>query len=319
MNSRERKGNEMMTPRQRFLSALSFAPAGDRLPMLEWGAWWDETIARWQTEGLPGGLDTEQAYEALRPALFAQEKIDGAVARAARYSECHARGEVILFLWLDGFFWFLRTLLGIEDHLMAFYDQPELMHRMNRDLAEYHLRMLRAMLPVVTPDAVIFSEDMSYNHGPIISKALFDTFMAPYYARVVSAFRQAGVKVLMDSDGDIAAMVPWLLEAGIEGIGPLERQAGVDIAALRRTYPRLLMWGGFDKMTMARGEGAMRAEFECILPVMASGGYIPTVDHQTPPRVSMEQYKTYARLLREYTTLSAHANTPPTPQGRKKA
>lgn len=333
----------MMTPRQRFLSALSFAPAGDRLPMLEWGAWWDETVARWQAEGLPAGVDaeqildyfgmekllpigsfagegcppppvyggpvvtTEQAYEALRPVLFSRQKIDAAVERAARYKECHARGEVILFLWLDGFFWFPRTLFGIEGHLMAFYDQPELMHRMNRDLAEYQLRMLRAMLPVVTPDAVVFSEDMSYNHGPMISKALFDTFMAPYYARVVPAFRQAGVKVLMDSDGDIAAMVPWLLEAGIEGIGPLERQAGVDIAALRQAYPRLLMWGGFDKMVMPMGEAAMRAEFERILPVMASGGYIPTVDHQTPPGVSMEQYRTYVRLLREYTTLAGQS------------
>ena len=37
----------------------------------------------------------------------------------------------------DGFFWFPRTLLGIEPHLYSFYDQPELLHRMNRDQTDY--------------------------------------------------------------------------------------------------------------------------------------------------------------------------------------
>ena len=46
---------------------------------------------------------------------------------------------------------------------------------------------------------------------------------------------------------------------------------------------------------------AMRAEFERILPVMRSGGYIPSVDHQTPPNVTIEQYRLYRRLLDEYT------------------
>jgi hypothetical protein len=34
---------------------------------------------------------------------------------------------------------------------------------------------------------------------------------------------------------------------------------------------------------------------------MRQGGYIPAVDHQTPPGVPLEAYRTYVRLLREYT------------------
>ena len=44
----------------------------------------------------------------------------------------------------------------------------------------------------------------------------------------------------------------------------------------------------------------MRAEFERILPVMKQGGYIPSVDHQTPPEVSFKNYKIYLQLLQEY-------------------
>ena len=61
------------------------------------------------------------------------------------------------------------------------------------------------------------------------------------------------------------------------------------------------MVGHFNKLTMDRGEAAMRAEFERLGPLMKSGGFIPSVDHQTPPAVSMEQYRLYLRLLNEYT------------------
>jgi hypothetical protein len=96
-------------------------------------------------------------------------------------------------------------------------------------------------------------------------------------------------------------MVPWLQEAGIAGVLPLERQAGVDGMKLRQQFPNLCMVGHFDKMTMTRGEAAMRAEFERLAPLMRTGGFIPSVDHQTPPGVSIEQYRCYLRLLEEYT------------------
>jgi len=68
----------------------------------------------------------------------------------------------------------------------------------------------------------------------------------------------------------------------------------------RRRRPRLLMVGHFDKMTMNRGEAAMRAEFERLAPLMRTGGFIPSVDHQTPPGVSLEEYRVYLRLLERY-------------------
>ena len=248
-----------------------------------------------------GGLAEDEAgYERLRPYLYTDGIIQNLLESARRLKERHDRGELSLRLWLDGFFWFPRTILGIERHLYAFYDQPALLHRMNRELAEFNLRAFEALCEVLQPDMVGFAEDMSYNHGPMLSRGLFEQFLLPYYRQVIPAIRARGIKVLTDSDGDITAMIPWLEQAGIEGVYPLERQAGVDIPAIRRRYPRFLMLGGYDKMVMTRGEAAMRAEFERLLPAMRSGGYIPSVDHQTPPGVSLAEYRTYLRLFREY-------------------
>ncbi len=53
-------------------------------------------------------------------------------------------------------------------------------------------------------------------------------------------------------------------------------------------------------MVMPKGEAAMRAEFERLVPLMKTGGFIPSVDHQTPPGVSLEQYRIYRQLLDYY-------------------
>ncbi len=105
---------------------------------------------------------------------------------------------------------------------------------------------------------------------------------------------------MIDSDGDIEPLIPWFQEVGLEGILPLERMAGVDVNRIRANHPHWKMIGAFDKTVMHLGEAPMRAEFERLMPVMRSGRFIPSVDHQTPPGVSMQDYYLYLRLLREY-------------------
>ena len=46
-----------MNSRERFLKTINFEQPDDRLPMVEWAAWWDKTIERWQSERLQSHLD----------------------------------------------------------------------------------------------------------------------------------------------------------------------------------------------------------------------------------------------------------------------
>ena len=94
-----------------------------------------------------------------------------------------------------------------------------------------------------------------------------------------------------------------LVREGIRGALPLERQAGVDGIDLRHAFPKVCLVGHFNKMVMNKGEQAIRDEFERLLPLMKSGGFIPSVDHQTPPHVTIDQYRVFRRLLDEYTAV----------------
>jgi uroporphyrinogen-III decarboxylase len=244
-------------------------------------------------------ISSERDYELLLPHLYPRPvPIDREHWREiARLQE---RGEIIFWITLEGFFWWPRRLLGIEPHMYAFYDQAELMKRINQDQANYMRECIEAICSICTPDFMTFAEDMSYNHGPMISKNLFDDFMAPYYRQVVPELKRRGIIPMIDSDGDVEPLIPWFEQVGLEGILPLERMAGVDVDRIRRGHPRWKMIGGFDKTVMHKGEAAVRAEFDRLLPVMRSGYFIPSVDHQTPPGVSMEQYGLYLKLLNEY-------------------
>jgi hypothetical protein len=324
---------------ERFRAVMNFQPV-DRLPRWEWAMWWDLTIARWHNEGLPRefafsrvfdisrhfGLDPYQQfwfsttdptieatqhhvegivddmddYRRIRPDLLPchDKSIDGMKSWAER----QRRGEVVVWATIEGFFWFPRTLMGFEKLMYAFAEQPDLLHRMNQDLLDFNIRLLDKIFAACVPTFMTIAEDMSYNHGPMISKRTFEEFVAPYYRKLLPRLQERGVPLVVDTDGDITMLVPWLEELGIQGVLPLERQAGVDGAKLRQQFPRLFMVGHFNKMTMNRGEDAMRAEFERLAPMMKSGGFIPSVDHQTPPGVSLAEYRTYLRLLEEYTS-----------------
>jgi hypothetical protein len=218
----------------------------------------------------------------------------------ARFAEERKAGDVFLWLQIDGFFWFARECMGVEKHLYAFHDQAEFLHRINADLVDYTLALLKKLFQVSVPDVIAFAEDVSYNRGPMISRASYDEFISPYYRKIIPFMKEHGCTPIIDTDGLVDSLIPWLEEDGIEGASPMERQAANDLGKIRRDHPGFKMMGGFDKRTIHQGEEAMREEFERILPVMRSGGYIPSVDHQTPPDVSLEMYQRYASLLREY-------------------
>jgi hypothetical protein len=327
-----------MTHVERFNAVMNFE-AVDRYPRIEWAGYWGLTTDRWREEGLdasvqgaeqlrehlgldpysqfwmaPGSAETpkpthhgsgilknEADYEAILHTLYVGRDFESDYCK--RVKADNAAGDRVVWITFNGFFWNPRTLFGIEGHLFSFYDHPELYHRMNRDLLEFNLRMLDGFCEqLCVPQFMTIAEDMSYNQGPMLSKELFDEFLAPYYKPLCAELKRRGIRVLVDSDGDVEPLIPWLKEVGVEGILPLERMAGVDVANIRKDHPEWLMIGAYDKMVMKNGEAAMQAEFDRLSPTMRGGGFIPSVDHQTPPDVSFENYGIYLKLLEQVTS-----------------
>jgi hypothetical protein len=324
-----------MTTRERFQAIMNFQ-SFDRLPILEWAEWWDETIDRWHNEGLPkkitdryeicqyfdldmykqdwfpetafgcpkepshgaGIIKSEKEYDIILKHLYPADVVDK--KRWEQWAKEQSQGDIVIWFTVVGFFWFPRTLFGIEQHLYSFYDFPKLMHRMNSDLTEWILKVVENITQYCEPDFMTFAEDMSYNHGPMLSNDMFDEFIKPYYEQIIPVLKKHNIIPILDSDGDISEPAYWFEDVGIDGVLPLERQAGVDMNILRQDHPKMKFIGHYDKMVMNKGEDAIRSEFERLVSVASKGGYIVGCDHQTPPGVSLDNYKIFLSCFREY-------------------
>ncbi len=214
--------------------------------------------------------------------------------------EGHDKGEYSVRLNVEGFFWTARELMGIEAHMFAFFDLPELLHDINEYILSVFLDKLTQVLEVLPADIVYIMEDLSGKNGPMISPEQFDEFVGSYYKRLVPALKEKGVRhVFVDTDGDFQKLIPNFIAAGIEGFLPMDVNAGMDIVKVRKSFPRLKFIGAFNKLCIAEGKEAIDREFERILPVIRQGGYIPGCDHQVAPSTSLEDYRYYLSRLKQ--------------------
>ncbi len=94
--------------------------------------------------------------------------------------------------------------------------------------------------------AGFLGDDIAFNSGPLLSPAWLREHYLHRLTRIVSAWHAKGIKVLFHSDGNLNAILDDLVDAGIDGLNPIEVLAGMDIADIHRRHPHLFMAGGID-------------------------------------------------------------------------
>jgi hypothetical protein len=145
-------------------------------------------------------------------------------------------------------------------------------------------------------------DDMAYNQGPMFSPARFEQVFLPAYRRMIEAFKDAGARyVFLHSDGDIRCLLDILVDAGIDGLNPLERRANMDITRIRRQYPRLILTGGMcNTRTLVRGTRAeIEAEAREIIDLGRDGGVIIGT-HSVSPEIPLANFAVYHEFCLRY-------------------
>jgi len=143
-------------------------------------------------------------------------------------------------------------------------------------------------------------DDMAYNDQPFVSPSSFERVFLPAYRRMVRAFKEAGARyVILHSDGNIAPLLDMLLDAGIDGIHPVEPKAGMRLASLKRQYgSRLSFLGGMCNARVLPFGTASDIERQTreILEVASEGGVIIGA-HSIGPDIPVRNYLYYHELV----------------------
>jgi uroporphyrinogen decarboxylase len=196
----------------------------------------------------------------------------------------------------NGFYWRAREFMGTEQLSYAWHDEPRLMHEMMEFFADFVIETSRPVLDKIQIDYFTLNEDMAMKNGPLLSPSTFRAFIFPHLKRMVEFFKSHGTRYFaVDTDGNPEALVPLLMDAGVDILWPLERASpGVDPSAFRRRFGKgLRLWGGVDKRVLVQGRAAIREHLRELIPLVEEGGFIPTVDHTVPPDVSWDNFRYY--------------------------
>ena len=199
-----------------------------------------------------------------------------------------------------GLFGTVREMMGVEELLVAFYDEPELISDIMDYLTDFWIAIYRKVLKHVQIDHIHIWEDMSGKHGSLISPDMFREFMMPNYKKIVAFAKENGIAVVsVDTDGNMDQLMPLLREAGINLVLPFEVQAGCDVSQIKKDYPDICLHGGIDKRALTFGFAEIDAELDRIGGLYNQSGYIPALDHLVHPEVSLENFRYFMKRLKE--------------------
>jgi len=209
-------------------------------------------------------------------------------------------GPVQIGSYPYGVFGTIRELMGLENLLFAFYDDPELVHMVMDDLTDFWIAIYEKACRHVKVDIIHIWEDMSGKQGSLISPSLMYEFMVPNYKKIRSFADDHGIHtVMLDTDGNVDDLIKVYMDGGINALMPFEVRAGCDIVEYRKKYPGLCIMGGIDKIEIAKGREAIDAELRRIEPMFDHPGYWPALDHLTHPDVSWDDYCYFNRSLKK--------------------
>lgn len=255
-------------------------------------------LKRYATLPLP--LDfpvrTIDDWRRIRPLYeFSEARFSPGWEAAARR---HLAEDRVLCASIPGGFDELRELMGEQALSLAWFEQPELIHDILDTIGDTAFRVLERVTARVPVDLLFVHEDMAGRSGSLAGPVQIRDFIAPYYRRIWDMVAERGAHLFdQDSDGNMNAVIPAFLNAGLNCMHPMEPAAGMDIVEVRRKYgTRLAFYGGIDKHVLRRSLAEIEAELETkIPPMVASGGCVLALDHRIPNGTPLEHYRFYIR------------------------
>jgi uroporphyrinogen decarboxylase len=145
------------------------------------------------------------------------------------------------------------------------------------------------------PDCVWLYDDLAYKNGLFASPELLQKLFMPYYAEINGFFHGKGLKVVLHSCGDVTNAIPLIIDAGFDGLQPMEVKAGCDPFAIAETYGnKLVLIGGLDVRVLETNQKELICkEVENLIGGMKkrNARYIFHSDHSITPNVRYDSYR----------------------------
>ncbi len=179
-----------------------------------------------------------------------------------------------------------NELLGMEKLMCLMHDAPEIVGAVLEHAMDYYLRVNERILAAAADvmDVFFIGNDFGSQAGPLISPAMFSRFIVPHLWRLTDLAHDHGLKVMMHCCGSFVALMPLMIEAGIDALQALQ-PATPDMAPanLKARFGRRLVFNGCIDSHHLLIEGTpemVREKTREVIEIMKpGGGYVVSASH----------------------------------------
>ena len=128
------------------------------------------------------------------------------------------RSEVFATCFIaPGVFEQLHYLMGMDDCLANFYEEPEAIKELIDYITDYELGYAEQLCRYFQPDAIFHHDDWGSHNSSFMSPAMFNEFITPVYKKIYGYYKSNGVELIIHhSDSYAANLVPSMIEMDID-------------------------------------------------------------------------------------------------------
>ena len=118
----------------------------------------------------------------------------------------------------QGVFERFHALLGMDDAMIAMYEEPECVHDLIDFITEAELDFAKNIMDhVPTVKTLFHHDDWGSDVNSFLSPDMFDEFILPAYKKIYGYWKERGVELIIHhSDSFAANLVPEMIDMGID-------------------------------------------------------------------------------------------------------
>lgn len=192
--------------------------------------------------------------------------------------------------------------MGFERFAVALRREQAFLRRIIKFYEDHYCMMIEAWADAGIP-GVVYSEDVAYRSGPMISPRLMEEFYGDAYRRITETAHKLGMKIVFHTDGMVYPLLEWFADCGFDGVHALEPTADVQLGKAKEMVgDRMALLGNIDIthiLVDATREEVFDAVRQAISDAGKGGGYLlgPTNSH---PGMSMDRVRWMLEAVDQY-------------------